>query len=110
MDADELPTDGYRTLLLSATRDISTISMDKKMAATLVEQTVDSVTGWVVKNGPPIGEKVLFFIGVLLIFYLAARLAREVTAFGLRRSRIRIPFPQRDVHIYEERLASRTAE
>jgi small conductance mechanosensitive channel len=88
MDIYTLSTEDYRTQLLAATRDISTITVDKAMAATLLDQAVDNVMGWVTESGAPFLIKLIIFIVILVIFFLLARLVRKVVDFGLRRSKV----------------------
>jgi small conductance mechanosensitive channel len=88
MDTYTLSTEHYRTQLLAATRDISTITVDKAMAATLLDQAVDNVMGWVTESGAPFLIKLMIFIVILVIFFLLARLVRKVVDFGLRRSKV----------------------
>jgi small conductance mechanosensitive channel len=88
MDAYELATENYRTQLLTATRDISSLSVDKEMASTLVDQALTTTRDWFSKNGPPFLMKTLVFIGILIIFFLLGRLIRRVVDFALRRSKI----------------------
>jgi small conductance mechanosensitive channel len=88
MDTYTLSTEHYRAQLLAATRDISTITVDKAMAATLLDQAVDNVMGWVTESGAPFLIKLMIFIVILVIFFLLARLVRKVVDFGLRRSKV----------------------
>jgi small conductance mechanosensitive channel len=88
MDTYTLPTEDYRTQLLAATRDISTITVDKAMAATLLDQAVDNVMGWATESGTPFLIKLMIFTVILIIFFLLARLVRKVVDFGLRKSKV----------------------
>ena len=90
MDRLELPTEKYRAQLAEATRDISTVLLDRGAAASLISSAMGRLMAWLSEKGPGLLVKLLLFLGILFVFRLLSRLARKGARRALDSSRLDI--------------------
>jgi small conductance mechanosensitive channel len=90
MDAYDLDSAEYRAQLVTATSDITTGLTDTGVAVTLLSRAVDSFTTWITDHGPGVAIKSFLFVGILLFFYLFARVLRKALDKTLKASNLNI--------------------
>ena len=90
MDRWELSTKGYRTQLVTATRDISSGIFDVNVAGNLLSRGVQSVVNWFSQNGPRLAIKLLFVLLILFASRTVAQLARKGLNHALSSSKVKI--------------------
>jgi small conductance mechanosensitive channel len=90
MDAYSLPTAVYRTQLVSMEKDISTILLDIDVAINLFNQFIDSSKNWVSRHGLRLFVRFLLIIGILVLFWIGAKVIRRLVRKALDRSRMRV--------------------
>jgi len=83
MDALEIPTEEYRAQLAEATRDISTVILDRGAAVSLISRAAGRLVAWFADSGPGLIVKLALFIGLLYLFRFLSRLARKGTTRAL---------------------------
>jgi small conductance mechanosensitive channel len=83
MDALKIPTEDYRAQLAEATRDISTVILDRGAAASLISSAMGRLWSWLADTGPGLIVKLALFIGLIYLFRFLSRLARKGTTRAL---------------------------
>ena len=88
MDALKLPTVEYRAQLAEATRDISTLILDRGVAVSLISRATGRLWSWLADSGPGLIVKLALFIGLLYLFRFLSRLARRGTTRALDSAKV----------------------
>jgi len=88
MDAMKMPTEEFRAQLVEATRDISTVLLDRGAAMSLISRATGRIWSWLGESGPGLIVKLALFIGLLYIFRFLSRLARKGTTKALDSSKM----------------------
>jgi len=89
MDEVELDTAEYRQFLISATGEVTTDVFKTRVALGLVEESLETFREWVEQNGPRVGFKLLVFLLIVLVSYIASALARRIFQRGFSRDEVR---------------------
>jgi small conductance mechanosensitive channel len=76
MDVLELDTHAHREYLTTITQDLSKGLTDSSVALSLIGQTVEKATGWLVENGPKYLIRILLMLAILFVFSLLTRFVR----------------------------------
>ncbi len=76
MDALELDTHAHREYLTTITQDLSKGLTDTSVALSLIGQTIEKATGWLVENGPQYLIRIFLMLAILFVFVLLARFVR----------------------------------
>jgi small conductance mechanosensitive channel len=90
MAAQEIPTDLYRTQLVSATRDISSGLLDTKVAVSLLTRWTVSLKKWFVASGPKLLVKLFLFLLILFAFRILSRVITKAVERGLASSKAHV--------------------
>jgi small conductance mechanosensitive channel len=90
MDAMGLPTGEYRAQLVTATQDFVSGLLDARVMARLLQGTWTRVAAWFTDSGPRVLLKMVAVVVIMLLGWLAARVARRATARALDSTRANI--------------------
>jgi len=92
MDNMQLPTERYRTQLVTATQDLASGLLDAKVTMTLLRRGWDSLKGWLRSEGPTFLVKVVLFLVILIAGRFLSRLVSRAVAKSLDKANVNMSF------------------
>jgi small conductance mechanosensitive channel len=90
MEKLDMDIKAYRTQLVEATRDISAGLTDTGVAFKLAGRATDRVITWLTESGPKVFLKLLLFVGILYLFFIARRLVKAALQRALEDSHLNL--------------------
>jgi len=78
MDKLGLNTAAHRQTLIRATGEITTDVLDAEVVLGLIEEGVEASRRWLDRRGPAILGSLALFVGILVVFWVAGRVARRL--------------------------------
>ena len=88
MEAMGLPTEHYRTQLISMTQDIAAGLLDAKVAARLLAQGWDGIKNWLSDKGPAFLVRLLLFLVIMVGGWFLSKLVGKAVEKSLGRARL----------------------
>jgi len=85
-----LDAEAYRTYLITISQDLTSGMLDAQSAATLLHRLWLQGVDWVISHGPTYLIKVLFFLAIMFIGRLLAKLSHKALDASLKRSRVNL--------------------
>jgi small conductance mechanosensitive channel len=92
MDEAGLPSDSYRTQLVTLTQDLASGLLDAKVAARLTRKAWDNIRSWTADNGPAFLVKAVFFLIIVIGGRFLANLVSRIVEKSLNRANLNMSF------------------